>query len=90
MDAFRRKARLFLKPHENHIAVLKVRRNEQGLAPQKSRIADALISASFLSAAGSAQAWPVRRISMRVEGTMETMSKAALCALVLAAAKGHG
>ena len=28
MDAFRRKARLFLKPHENHIAVLKVKRNE--------------------------------------------------------------
>jgi type I restriction enzyme R subunit len=28
MDAFRRKARLFLKPHENHIAVLKIKRNE--------------------------------------------------------------
>jgi type I restriction enzyme R subunit len=28
MDAFRRKARVFLKPHENQIAVLKVRRNE--------------------------------------------------------------
>jgi type I restriction enzyme R subunit len=28
LDAFRRKARLFLKPHENHIAVLKLRRNE--------------------------------------------------------------
>jgi type I restriction enzyme, R subunit len=28
MDAFRRKARLFLKPHENHIAVIKVKRNE--------------------------------------------------------------
>jgi type I restriction enzyme R subunit len=28
MDAFRRKARIFLKPHENHIAVLKVKRNE--------------------------------------------------------------
>ena len=28
MDAFRRKARLFLKPHENHITVLKVKRNE--------------------------------------------------------------
>src|SRR5262245_16328377 len=28
MDAFRRKARVFLKPHENHIAVLKVKRNE--------------------------------------------------------------
>jgi type I restriction enzyme, R subunit len=28
MEAFRRKARVFLKPHENHIAVLKVRRNE--------------------------------------------------------------
>ena len=28
MDAFRRKARLFLKPHEDHIAVLKVKRNE--------------------------------------------------------------
>src|SRR5262245_2933409 len=28
MDAFRRKARMFLKPHENHIAVLKVKRNE--------------------------------------------------------------
>src|SRR5437763_13601661 len=28
MDAFRRKARLFLKPHENHIAVLKLKRNE--------------------------------------------------------------
>lgn len=28
VDAFRRKARLFLKPHENHIAVLKVKRNE--------------------------------------------------------------
>ncbi|SEE39384.1 type I restriction enzyme, R subunit [Rhizobiales bacterium GAS191] len=28
MDAFRHKARLFLKPHENHIAVLKLRRNE--------------------------------------------------------------
>ncbi len=28
MDAFRRKARLFLKSHENHIAVLKVKRNE--------------------------------------------------------------
>ena len=28
MEAFRRKARLFLKPHENHIAVIKLRRNE--------------------------------------------------------------
>jgi type I restriction enzyme R subunit len=28
IDAFRRKARAFLKPHENHIAVLKVKRNE--------------------------------------------------------------
>src|SRR5262245_43729567 len=28
MDAFRRKARLFLKPHENHIAILKVKRNQ--------------------------------------------------------------
>ena len=28
MDAFRRKARQFLKPYENHIAVIKVRRNE--------------------------------------------------------------
>jgi len=28
MEAFRRKARLFLRPHENHIAVLKVKRNE--------------------------------------------------------------
>ena len=28
IDAFRRKARVFLKPHENHIAVLKVKRNE--------------------------------------------------------------
>jgi type I restriction enzyme R subunit len=28
MEAFRRKARVFLKPHENHIAVLKVKRNE--------------------------------------------------------------
>jgi type I restriction enzyme, R subunit len=28
MDALRRKARIFLKPHENHIAVLKVKRNE--------------------------------------------------------------
>jgi type I restriction enzyme R subunit len=28
MEAFRRKARVFLRPHENHIAVLKVRRNE--------------------------------------------------------------
>jgi type I restriction enzyme R subunit len=28
MDAFRRKARLFLKPYETHIAVLKVKRNE--------------------------------------------------------------
>jgi type I restriction enzyme R subunit len=28
LDAFRRKARLFLKPHENHIAVQKVKRNE--------------------------------------------------------------
>jgi type I restriction enzyme, R subunit len=28
MDAFRRKARVFLKPHESHIAVLKVKRNE--------------------------------------------------------------
>ena len=28
MDAFRRKARQFLKPFENHIAVLKVKRNE--------------------------------------------------------------
>jgi type I restriction enzyme R subunit len=28
MDAFRRKARVFLRPHENHIAVLKVKRNE--------------------------------------------------------------
>jgi len=28
MDAFRRKARVFLRPHENHIAVLKLRRNE--------------------------------------------------------------
>jgi type I restriction enzyme R subunit len=28
MDAFRRKARMFLKPYENHLAVLKVKRNE--------------------------------------------------------------
>jgi type I restriction enzyme R subunit len=28
MDAFRRKARVFLKHHENHIAVLKIKRNE--------------------------------------------------------------
>jgi type I restriction enzyme R subunit len=28
MDAFRRKARVFLRPHENHIAVIKVKRNE--------------------------------------------------------------
>ncbi len=28
MDAFRRKARQFLEPYENHIAVLKVKRNE--------------------------------------------------------------
>src|SRR5262249_35043264 len=28
MDAFRRKARVFLKPYENHLAVIKVRRNE--------------------------------------------------------------
>jgi type I restriction enzyme, R subunit len=28
VDAFRRKARVFLKPHENHIAVLKLKRNE--------------------------------------------------------------
>ena len=28
MDAFRRKARMFLRPYENHIAVLKVKRNE--------------------------------------------------------------
>jgi type I restriction enzyme, R subunit len=28
MDAFRRKARVFLRPHENHIAVLKLKRNE--------------------------------------------------------------
>jgi len=28
MDAFRRKARVFLRPHENYIAVLKVKRNE--------------------------------------------------------------
>jgi type I restriction enzyme, R subunit len=29
LDAFRRKARIFLKPYENHIALLKVKRNEQ-------------------------------------------------------------
>jgi type I restriction enzyme, R subunit len=28
LDAFRRKARVFLQPHENHIAILKLRRNE--------------------------------------------------------------
>jgi type I restriction enzyme R subunit len=28
MGAFRRKARVFLRPHENHIAVLKLKRNE--------------------------------------------------------------
>ena len=28
VDAFRRKARVFLRPYENHIAVLKLRRNE--------------------------------------------------------------
>jgi type I restriction enzyme R subunit len=28
MDAFRRKARVFLRPHEHHIAVLKLKRNE--------------------------------------------------------------
>src|SRR5690242_5316778 len=28
MDAFRRKARVFLRTHENHIAVLKLKRNE--------------------------------------------------------------
>ncbi len=27
-DAFRRKARVFLRPHENHIAVLRLKRNE--------------------------------------------------------------
>ncbi len=28
LDAFRRKARHFLRPHENHLAILKLRRNE--------------------------------------------------------------
>src|ERR1700730_18621073 len=28
IDAFRRKARLFLKPHENHLAIVKLKRNE--------------------------------------------------------------
>jgi type I restriction enzyme R subunit len=28
MDAFRRKARVFLKPYDNHLAVIKVKRNE--------------------------------------------------------------
>lgn len=28
MDAFRRKARVFLRPYENHLAVIKVKRNE--------------------------------------------------------------
>lgn len=28
MEAFRPKARHFLKPHENHIAILKLKRNE--------------------------------------------------------------
>lgn len=28
LDAFRRKARMFLQPHEDHIAILKLRRNE--------------------------------------------------------------
>jgi len=28
LDAFRRKARVFLRPYENHIAILKLRRNE--------------------------------------------------------------
>jgi type I restriction enzyme R subunit len=28
LDAFRRKARVFLRPYENHIAILKLKRNE--------------------------------------------------------------
>jgi type I restriction enzyme R subunit len=43
LDAFRRKARLFLKPHENHIAVLKLKRNEP-LTP--TDLADSNVSSS--------------------------------------------
>ena len=38
MDAFRRKARAFLRPHENHIAVLKVKRNEPLTATDLSEL----------------------------------------------------
>jgi type I restriction enzyme, R subunit len=38
MDAFRRKARVFLRPHENHIAVLKLKRNESLTATDLSEL----------------------------------------------------
>jgi type I restriction enzyme R subunit len=38
MDAFRRKARVFLKPYENHIAILKVKRNEPLTATDLSEL----------------------------------------------------
>jgi type I restriction enzyme R subunit len=38
MDAFRRKARVFLRPHENHIAVLKLKRAEPLTATDLSEL----------------------------------------------------
>ena len=38
IEAFRRKARAFLRPHENHIAVLKLRRNEPLTASDLSEL----------------------------------------------------
>jgi type I restriction enzyme R subunit len=49
MAAFRRKARHFLKENENHIAVLKVRRNEQ-LTPTDLRELERMFVASGMAA----------------------------------------
>lgn len=45
IDAFRRKARQFLKPYENHLAVLKVRRNEPLTATDLAELERILIEA---------------------------------------------
>lgn len=60
------------------VALLAVLRRRLGLRPQTWRIAHMLLAAVIV--VGSAVH------AMLVEGTMETMSKAALCALVVAAA----
>jgi type I restriction enzyme R subunit len=57
MDAFRRKARVFLRPHENHIAVLKLKRNEPLTATDLKELERIFIEAGVdESALGALQA----------------------------------